>query len=1375
MLYNENTQKQWVGGWIPQLQDFDPANDDQGRLPEEPHLNHYDGVSKICQLIGEYDLEGWTSVALAGHALTGPALAVGEIGGPTDSVVFAAWPDADDDRLHLAASTDSGATFIPAPETGDFSDAAPALAGLAGEVCLAWKGSGNQQLNVAVLQYTTGGWGSPAIGARVGVDAISDAGPALAVHRGQLVLAWKGVDNGAVNVAFWESGTPAFRDIVTLDEVTIAEPALVSHEDRLLVAWAGSDHHVNIAELPAGSSSLTGKITLQDTTQVGPALTSFQGRLFLALQLEFTGKLVIMASDDGGSNFADRPPRTPPSTALTSALAGGQDSLFWAWTEGSQEQVNVGRYLPPPGRPPVTPFGAAFNRTETNAGIMGTDLGNQFMHGDRMCFLFGDTAFTSPEAIFNLDTIAFADISDFDPGAGLALTFNPSPPVIAGMRDSQKVYSVPLDGITIDGTMYLFYSLDSIDVAPNYLSFGHTDVVKSVDNGFNFTHLYEFSREHFLNVSVAQVQGSDLGLPEFGDTLAVWGTGIYHSSEPYLAALPVSAIETGQPVRYFAGVSGGATVWADNEDAAAPVFQDPTVAELSVRFNSHLNAWMMMYTSLVVHGVCLRLSATPWGPWTTPVRLQHQWFNPPDVSNQPSSYIHVPNDLPGLTRRDWMYDADMPVPPTPATTGGIPYSPAIIEPLIQGGGAETTVFYTMSTWSPYTSLLMRADLNIADLAPIAWPPGAAGAGQYYWLLGTTYVTRTQEQLTAGQGPDADTSAQNAITALTAAAAHGIDPVASVAPTLNSLAYYLTVANHPDQAAAATQAAIAVLTADTPDAAGAGQYYWLLGNTYLTRTQEQLTAGQGPDADTSAQNAITALTAAAAHGIDPVASVAPTLNSLAYYLTVANHPDQAAAATQAAIAVLTADTPDAAGAGQYYWLLGTTYLTRTQEQLTAGQGPDADTSAQNAITALTAATAHGIDPVASVAPTLNSLAYYLTVANHPDQAAAATQAAIAVLTADTPDAAGAGQYYWLLGTTYLTRTQEQLTAGQGPDADTSAQNAITALTAAAAHGIDPVASVAPTLNSLAYYLTVANHPDQAAAATQAAIAVLTADTPDAAGAGQYYWLLGTTYLTRTQEQLTAGQGPDADTSAQNAITALTAAAAHGIDPVASVAPTLNSLAYYLTVANHPDQAAAATQAAIAVLTADTPDAAGAGQYYWLLGNTYLTRTQEQLTAGQGPDADTSAQNAITALTAAAAHGIDPVASVAPTLNSLAYYLTVANHPDQAAAATQAAIAVLTADTPDAAGAGQYYWLLGTTYLTRTQEQLTAGQGPDADTSAQNAITALTAATAHGIDPVASVAPTLNSLAYYLTVANHPDQAAAATQAARRLTGSTDPTQ
>jgi hypothetical protein len=720
--FNESATPQWAGGWVPHLP-----------LPEEPHTDHFGVVSKVCQLIGESDLEGWSSrVVPNALSSTGTALAVtqwSEIDGSINSSLIVAWANAAKNPIQLASTADAD-TFALSPPTTDFTDAAPALAACNGQVFMAWKGAGNQQLNIAALNYhNDNGWSGPPIGTRIEINGLTDAGPALAAHGNGLALAWKAVGTNELNVAFWQPGSTVFGNTVPLGEVTLTQPALISHNNQLFVAWTGSDNHVNVAVLPDGGSSVTAKIPLPETTTAGPSLATFKGSLLVAFADNATQRMTILSSNDNGQHFDGRP-RLPPRTTRTSGLAAGPDVLFCAFTEEVDTPfvgplpvpVEVGRFIPPANWTPMRPFGTAFNRTETTARIMGTDLGNQFMHDDgRMCFLFGDTAHSEPDPNFNLDTIAFADVKDFDPHAGLPLTFNPQPPIIAGMRGSQTVYSVPLDGISLNGAMYLFYSLDSVALDPGYTTFGHTDVVKSVDNGLNFTHLYRFSADRFLNVSIAQVKGTDLGMPNNDDMLAVWGTGTYHSSEPFLAALPLSSIESGHGALLYAGTNNGSPVWVDkvdgNEDAAAPLFQDPSLAELCVRFNPYLNAWMMTYTSLTVAGVCLRLSATPWGPWTTPLRLL-------DLGANGADYVHTAQGLTDGTRRDWMYDVGMPVPGDPTTTPGIVYSPAIIEPLTQvkqTNGFATTVFFTMSTWSPYTSLLMSAYLDTAALPAVVGP------------------------------------------------------------------------------------------------------------------------------------------------------------------------------------------------------------------------------------------------------------------------------------------------------------------------------------------------------------------------------------------------------------------------------------------------------------------------------------------------------------------------------------------------------------------------------------------------------------------------------------------------------------------------------
>ncbi len=117
-------------------------------------------------------------------------------------------------------------------------------------------------------------------------------------------------------------------------------------------------------------------------------------------------------------------------------------------------------------------------------------------------------------------------------------------------------------------------------------------------------------------------------------------------------------------------------MWVEgNEDAAVPLFPDPTIAELSVRYNTYLGAWMKTYTSLSVHAVCIRLSATPWGPWTAPLHMQDMFGDPP-------SYAHVDNRV-DPPRQDWMYDGSIQVrgggQAAMAITGWVAYSPAIIQ------------------------------------------------------------------------------------------------------------------------------------------------------------------------------------------------------------------------------------------------------------------------------------------------------------------------------------------------------------------------------------------------------------------------------------------------------------------------------------------------------------------------------------------------------------------------------------------------------------------------------------------------------------------------------------------------------------------------
>ena len=93
------------------------------------------------------------------------------------------------------------------PET---SDDAPALAADEQNLYIAWKGSGNDNLNVAIVNI------DPITGAPTGfsnkviLGDTSPVSPALAILEGNIYLAWKGDGNDNLNVMVSTDGGQTF-------------------------------------------------------------------------------------------------------------------------------------------------------------------------------------------------------------------------------------------------------------------------------------------------------------------------------------------------------------------------------------------------------------------------------------------------------------------------------------------------------------------------------------------------------------------------------------------------------------------------------------------------------------------------------------------------------------------------------------------------------------------------------------------------------------------------------------------------------------------------------------------------------------------------------------------------------------------------------------------------------------------------------------------------------------------------------------------------------------------------------------------------------------------------------------------------------------
>ena len=380
------------------------------------------------------------------------------------------------------------------------------------------------------------------------------------------------------------------------------------------------------------------------------------------------------------------------------------------------------------------------NHTQTRYGVTGSDLGVPFSHNGRTYVVFGDTQ----GGVFgDRDPIAFT--TDTEPEDGLLLNFITDdsapwrPVTIPGI--SQGAYEVPLDGVSVSNRMYLYHSTDH----SGSVTMGRSVLAVSSDDGRNFELLYTLSTSHFINVSVNKINLRDWpGFPQAeGEGLALFGSGSYRASNVRLAFQPASAIEDVSSLRYFTGLdAAGNPLWSPNELDAIELFDQPSVGELSVAWNKFIRRWVMLYNGDNPRGINCRTARQPWGPWTQPQVLFEPWS---DLGY--GHFMHV----------NWSFrNLDNVQNPGREYEWGGEYGPYMFKELATGTDNRTTIYFTLSTWNPYVSVLMKTELQVNNAPTIVVPPtdqraapgeaagfqlttSATGALAYRWQRGGTNI------------------------------------------------------------------------------------------------------------------------------------------------------------------------------------------------------------------------------------------------------------------------------------------------------------------------------------------------------------------------------------------------------------------------------------------------------------------------------------------------------------------------------------------------------------------------------------------------------------------------------------------------------------
>jgi hypothetical protein len=382
------------------------------------------------------------------------------------------------------------------------------------------------------------------------------------------------------------------------------------------------------------------------------------------------------------------------------------------------------------------------SQTETRFGFSGSDNGYSFEHRGRLYFLFGDSHPTvnfnghpnaqtdAPRVADDNDAIAY--VTDSAAGPCLKLNFTTDSigafgnPVVLDSKGQPAITlrtnETPVSGISDGGRMYVIFGTDNFlsnpPGGPSASNGGSTRTVVAVsdDSARTFHYLYNFSTAPAAKFIFAAIAAGQDGYIYFwgaqGDTM-------YRKSPPFLARKPVGGMGDSTAIEYLHAYNpNGTPVFVPGEQNAIPIFHDSLpgpggkmqladdVGEIGVEWNRYVRSWVMLYNSsnnspANPHGVYMRYSPQPWGPWSPPQTI----FNP-GRDNGFCYFIHRAV-TPANPACDSLSIAAR------LGDGGGNYSPYFISRFTSGDSVQksSTFFFVMSTWNPYEVVIMKASIQ----------------------------------------------------------------------------------------------------------------------------------------------------------------------------------------------------------------------------------------------------------------------------------------------------------------------------------------------------------------------------------------------------------------------------------------------------------------------------------------------------------------------------------------------------------------------------------------------------------------------------------------------------------------------------------------
>lgn len=225
---------------------------------------------------------------------------------------------------------------------GDTSDLAPTLGGS----IVVWKGSGNEDLNFG---YISGG---NALANKALLGEQSDRAPAAVPFGPHTAIAWKGHGNDSINLMIVDANGRRVSPKIRLAENTDTTPSLAVHQGILMLAWKGSGNNaLNVAAINVAADytidGLASKAILPVgcDAATGPSIASFRGKLVIAWKGESNDYIHFMISFDNGATFINlhaSAERTSHAPTLAPVRMAQDEALVVAWKGVDSVSISLG-------------------------------------------------------------------------------------------------------------------------------------------------------------------------------------------------------------------------------------------------------------------------------------------------------------------------------------------------------------------------------------------------------------------------------------------------------------------------------------------------------------------------------------------------------------------------------------------------------------------------------------------------------------------------------------------------------------------------------------------------------------------------------------------------------------------------------------------------------------------------------------------------------------------------------------------------------------------------------------------------------------------------------------------------------------------------